>query len=153
MSPSAADLVSAYVHYLLEGIEKLRQELKELKWLIFGSKKERFVPCADPGQLSLELGQEKAVTTLVKQTAHYQRVVEKVKREAAPRKPIRQPLPAHLSRITIYIEPKEDVIGMRKIGEEITEELDLKPAYLFVRRYVRPRYVSREETFHIGEFD
>lgn len=41
---------------------------------------------------------------------------------------------------------------MRKIGEEITEEMDLKPAYLFVRRYVRPRYVNREETFHIAPF-
>jgi transposase len=39
---------------------------------------------------------------------------------------------------------------MRKIGEEITEELDLKPASLFVRRYIRPRYVSKEETFHIA---
>ncbi len=35
-------------------------------------------------------------------------------------------------------------------GEEITEELDLKPATLFVRRYIRPRYVSKEETFHVG---
>lgn len=40
---------------------------------------------------------------------------------------------------------------MRKIGEEITEQLDLKPASLFVRRFIRPRYVSPEETFHIGE--
>jgi transposase len=40
---------------------------------------------------------------------------------------------------------------MRKVGEEITEELDLKPASLFVRKYIRPRYVSLEETFHIGE--
>jgi transposase len=39
---------------------------------------------------------------------------------------------------------------MRKIGQEITEELDLKPASLFVRRYIRPRYVSKEETFHIA---
>lgn len=146
MTPSATDLASPYVHYLLEGMEELREELKELKRLVFGSKKERFVPCADPSQLSLELGQDTAATPLVKQTVHYERVVEKVKR-----KPIRQPFPAHLPRITIYIEPKEDVSGMRKIGEEITEELDIKPAYLFVRRYIRPRYVSKEETFHIGE--
>jgi transposase len=39
---------------------------------------------------------------------------------------------------------------MRKIGEEITEELDLRPASLFVRRYIRPRYISPQETFHIG---
>ncbi len=58
--------------------------------------------------------------------------------------------PAHLPRVEVIIEPKEDVSGMRKIGEDITEELDLKPASLFVGRYIRPRYVSQEETFHIG---
>lgn len=40
---------------------------------------------------------------------------------------------------------------MHKIGEEVTAELDLTPPYLFVRRYVRPKYVSHEETFHIGQ--
>ena len=37
--------------------EFLQFELDKLKRLIFGSKSERFVP-SDPGQLSLDLGQE-----------------------------------------------------------------------------------------------
>jgi transposase len=65
-------------------------------------------------------------------------------------KAIRGSFPAHLSRVDIILESEEDVSGMRKIGEEITEELDLKPASLFVRRYIRPRYVSKEEAFHIA---
>jgi transposase len=36
------------------------------------------------------------------------------------------------------------VSRMHKVGEEVTEELDLEPARLFVRRYIRPRYVSSE---------
>jgi transposase len=39
---------------------------------------------------------------------------------------------------------------MKKIGEQISEELDYQPAKLFVRRYVRPRYVSVEEDFYIA---
>ncbi len=127
--------------------EELQQENKELKRLIFGSKRERFVPTpVNDNQLNLELGASPAESSvLVKQTVKYERVVKKVARKA-----IRQAYPAHLPRVDIIIEPNVDVSGMHKIGEEITEELDLKPATLFVRRYIRPRYVSREETFHVG---
>jgi hypothetical protein len=68
---------------------------------------------------------------------HYERVVKQAAKVA-----IRQPFPAYLPRVDVLIEPQEDISGMRKIGEEITEELVLKPASLFVRRYIRPRYVS-----------
>ncbi|MFC5537717.1 IS66 family transposase, partial [Rhodocytophaga aerolata] len=131
---------------LLEENEQLREEIKELKRLIFGSKRERFVPQVDDRQLSLELASangEPAV--VVKQTISYERAVKQIAKKA-----IRGGFPTHLPRVDVILEPKEDVSGMRKIGEEITEELDLKPASLFVRRYIRPRYVSKEETFHIA---
>jgi transposase len=127
--------------------EELQQENKELKRLIFGSKRERFIPTpAGKNQLSLALSETQTdPPVLVKQTVKYERVIRK-----AARKAIRQPYPAHLPRVDIIIEPDIDVSDMHKIGEEITEELDLKPATLFIRRYIRPRYVSREETFHVG---
>ncbi|QHT67374.1 IS66 family transposase [Rhodocytophaga rosea] len=131
---------------LLEENEQLREEIKELKRLIFGSKRERFVPQVNTAQLSLELissSSEPAV--VVKQTISYERAVKQIAKKA-----IRGGFPTHLPRIDVILQPKEDVSGMRKIGEEITEELDLKPASLFVRRYIRPRYVSKEETFHIA---
>jgi transposase len=132
---------------LLEVNEQLRDELKELKRLLFGSKKERFIASPDEKQLCLALGEEPGqAPLLLKETVHYQRLVQQVTRKA-----VRQLFPSHLPRVEMIIQPSQDVSGMRKIGEEITEELDLKPASLFVRRYIRPRYVSREETFHIGE--
>lgn len=129
-------------------VAQLREEIAELKRLIFGSKRERFVPASqNTCQLSLELGEAvPQAAALVKQTVSYQRAVKQASKTAS-----RQLLPAHLPRIEIIIEPEEDITGMRKIGEEITEELDLKPARLFVRRYIRPRYVSSEESFHIAE--
>jgi transposase len=155
MSEVASPLLSAFQQQallaekerLLEVNEQLRDELKELKRLLFGSKKERFIAALDEKQLSLELGQAPGEAgLLIKQTVHYERVVKQVAKKA-----VRQLFPAHLPRVEVLIEPSEDVSGMRRIGEEITEELDLKPACLFVRRYIRPRYVSKEETFHIGE--
>jgi len=126
--------------------DQLRDEVRELKRLIFGSKKERFVPAPAQNQLSLLLGEDPSLPAVpLRQTVHYERIVKQVTKKAS-----RQLFPAHLPRVEVIIEPTEDVSGMRKIGEEITEELDLKPASLFVRRYIRPRYVSQQETFHIA---
>ena len=108
----------------------MQQELKEIKRVGFGQKRERFIPTSSPNQLSLQLdthSTEPAV--VVHQTVHYEWVVKQAARVA-----IRQPFPAYLPRVDVLIEPQEDISGMRKIGEEITEELDLKPASLFVRR-------------------
>jgi transposase len=131
---------------LAEVNEQLREEVKELRRMLFGSKRERFVPQVDAAQLSLELASSSSEpAVVVKQTVIYERAVKHIAKKA-----IRGGFPPHLPRVDVILQPKEDVIGMRKIGEEITEELDLKPASLFVRRYIRPRYVSKEETFHIA---
>lgn len=146
MSPASSAFTSEQMAFLLEENEQLREENKELRRMLFGSKRERFVPAVDDGQLNLELdGQPAEPVIAVKQTVSYQRAVKQ-----ASGKAIRGSFPAHLPRVDIILEPQEDVSGMRKIGEEITEELDLKPASLLVRRYIRPRYVSVEETFHIA---
>ena len=69
-------------------------------------------------------------------------------------KPKRRLLPASL--------PREDVLhdlvsqacpdcgqGLERIGEEISEQLDIKPAQFFVRRHVRPKYCCRHcESLH-----
>jgi len=127
----------------------LKAELAEMKRLLFGSKRERFVPTpGERGQLSLELegteGQPPEEAT-VKQVAGYRRAVKK-----ARAKTVRGPLPAHLPRVEVVLEPEGRTAGMRKVGEEVTEELELEPARLFVRRFIRPRYVDREECFHIA---
>ena len=52
----------------------------------------------------------------------------------------RHPLPAHLPRKDVVIEPEQDVSELKKIGEEITEELEYEPGKLYVKRYIRPKY-------------
>jgi hypothetical protein len=154
MSDTSAPLLSADQQKALleekeqwrEAYEQLREENKELRRLLFGSKRERFVPAVDEAQLSLGLEGETTEPAIpVKQTVSYERAVKQ-----AASKAIRGGFPSHLPRIDVILEPEVDVSGMRKVGEEITEELDLKPASLFVRRYIRPRYVSKQETFHIA---
>ena len=55
------------------------------------------------------------------------------------------PLPEHLPRKEHIIEPEGDLTGFKKIGEEVTEELEYEPCKLFVNRYVRPKYVKGKQ--------
>ncbi len=122
----------------------LKQELAQLKKIIYGSKHERFVSSdtITPQQLSLNI-QAEAVAA-VKITAAKKIEYTRVTTEATPNKlhPGRNPLPEHLERREQIIEPSEDTSGLKKIGEEVTEELEYDPAKLFVNRIIRPKYAK-----------
>lgn len=113
----------------------LKQELAQIKRLLFGQKRERFVP-ADSNQMDIELNDDRQSTPEPPtESISYQR------RKASPKQqPSRNALPAHLPRDLTVIEPEGDTGGLTKIGEEITEELEYTPASLRVNRFVRPKY-------------
>jgi transposase len=116
-------------------VTRLEHELRQLKRLVFGQKSERFVPEESRDQLKLfqaphaeeEEPAETQTQTLV--------------RKVPARKPVRQVFPSHLPREVVVIEP-EEVEGLKKIGEEVTETLDYRPARITVIRRVRPKYVD-----------
>jgi transposase len=54
-------------------------------------------------------------------------------------------LPDHLERKEILVDVNRKE-GCREIGQEITEELEYEPGRLFVNRYIRPKYVSADNT-------
>lgn len=140
MVEAAVDYKEKYEALYIEHLN-LRHELDQLKRLIYGSRHERFVPETPPEQLALGLKAEaKSPATLPVspvQTIEYTRTT-KASSEKVPTG--RMKLPADLPREQVVLEPAEDVSGLRKIGEEITEELERIPGKLFVRQYVRPKY-------------
>ena len=121
---------------LLEQVTLLTYELRDMKRLLFGRKSERFLPSSPSAQLDLmqimaEEARPAAVTHGVKVT----------KTKTSETKPTgRQALPDHLPKVDIVLEPSQDISGMEKIGEEITERLDYAPGKLLIRRYIRPKY-------------
>lgn len=124
-------------------IATLRGELESLKKLIFGSRHERFhADNHNPSQLPLGMEADAVVASSVvsAQKITYTRTTSESNDQKSH--PVRMKLPEHLERRDVVIEPLEDTAGLRRIGEEITEELDYEPGRLFVRRYVRPKYVS-----------
>lgn len=129
-------------------IAYLEHELAQLKRMIFGSRRERFVP-VDSGQLALGL---ESVATL---EATPQQEQISYTREKKKGKAIRLELPSHLPRQTETIEPENLVEGAKKIGEAITEILEYNPGRLYVKKYIRSKYVQSgtdgEEKIVIGE--
>lgn len=124
-------------------IELLQAELAQLKRLIFGAKTEQFRAAASPEQLSLAIQAGEVASTSVTraQKITYTRVQTETKPASHP---ARMKLPDHLERKEIVLEPEGLSEGCRRLGEEVTEELEYKPGRLFVNRYVRPKYVSAD---------
>ncbi len=140
MIETAIDYKALYEETAVE-VASLKHEIANLKRLIFGSKSEHFVPAESaPSQLILDIQADAVAACSVTKTQkiEYVRTTTQVTKEH----PGRTKLPEHLERREIIIEPAEVTQGCKKIGEEITEELEYEPGKLFVNRYVRPKYVQ-----------
>ena len=120
-------------------IEKLTRELAQLKKLLFGSKQER-VELINPLQLSLDMGLGNTTPSEVT-TEEISYTRTKTKEKANPN---RSPLPANLPREIIEINPLEDTTGMKLIGYDITEQLEMTPAKFYVKQYKRAKYARPE---------
>ena len=142
MTATAIDYKVLYEEIVLQNA-MLQHELANLKRLIYGSKNERFIPSnLSPSQLSLDIQADTVAACCVvkEQKIEYTRNTTEVTKEH----PGRTKLPEHLERREIIIEPAQKTEGCKKIGEEITEELEYEPGKLFVNRYVRPKYVTMD---------
>lgn len=118
----------------------LGHELSQLKRLIFGTKSERFVPAGGPDQLPLFAGAPSNGAYAQGDTPR-----QSIASTRPRKKPVRQVLPSHLPRQVIVIEPDRDTAGLKRIGQEVTETLDYRPAKLVVLRRVRPKYVDAQD--------
>ena len=119
--------------------EALKRQLEDFKRLIFGKKNERFVALND-GQTALfdtsETGSQVEGSGSAPKEITYQRNPTPKDKQ----KPVRTELPAHLPREEEVIEPEDLPEDVVKIGEAITETLEYKPAVMYVRKIVRPKY-------------
>jgi transposase len=125
---------------LQQSYEELKEQMDQLKRQLFASKSERFVAQELPNQLQLELdgggevqaSEDKPST----ETITYDR---KKKKSVA-----RHPLPDHLPRKDMIIEPDVDTSTMKCIGEEVTEVLAKRRATVYVIRIIRKKYAKAD---------
>ena len=126
------------ISQLQSQIDQLQFQIDQMKRLLYGAKRERFVKDTNDKQLSLpfDIEQDEAPE---KEQEVITYVREKKKRVNHPG---RLALPSHLPVEEIILEPKEDTTGLKCIGKEVTDQLELVPAKLYIKRYIRPRYIK-----------
>jgi len=122
-------------------VSQMQFQLDQMKRLMFGAKRERFVKNQDENQLSLPFDVEQDDAP-EKQQEVVTYVREKKKRENHPG---RLPLPSHLPVEETIIEPDVDTTDMKQIGQEVSDQLELIPAKMFIKRTIRPKYMSPED--------
>jgi len=118
----------------------LKSELDQLKRLIYGSRSERFIPEVNPEQTTLALD-----VSLVEEKPGETQKITYERKKKSPTQTVhagRNPLPSHLPRVEVMLEPKEDISGLKLIGKEITEQLEWDPGKFFVKQFIRPKYAK-----------
>jgi transposase len=113
--------------------------------MIFGQKRERFVPAVPEEQMSLDALFETAGAKI----PGFAESKEKIsyERRKPPKGHGRNPIPEDLHREKHVLDvPESEKVcsccGTQKkhIGDDVTEELEYKPAVFFVNQYIRPKY-------------
>jgi len=126
--------------YLSEKLAQTEQQVRLYKRLIFGARRERFAP--DSRQMALPFEQTQAQRK--KAEAEHTGRIAYIRRKAATRKhPGRVSLPDHLPVEVVNVEPEADLSGMQRIGELVTDKLEIIPAKAYIKRYIRGKYVLK----------
>lgn len=125
---------------LLAKIALLEAKLADLTRRLFGPKSEKL----DPAQLQLALGSVQADDAIAQESPP---AVEE-KKPVQPRKGGgRRPVPENLPTERVVLDvPEADRVGLVKIREEITEEIDYRPSQFIRRQYVRPVYAASDKS-------
>jgi len=128
---------------LLE-IKLLRAKLDALARRIFGKKSEQL----SEAQLQLLFQEEMATGPAQGKESGPEETQTQLPRSSKPKRQRTPRIPEHLPVVEEVLVP--EVVNAepgqwRKIGEEVSEQIDFEPAKFFRRRLVRPKYVHRSE--------
>ena len=130
-------------------LEKVNFELARLKRWKFGAKTETMT-AQQRALFQDTLAEDEA--SLQAQLAELQRGLPETPKtpKAPPRRPRRQALPEHLERVEHRHEPADTTCQntecgrpMQRIGEDVSEKLDIVPAKFFVHRHIYGKWACR----------
>ncbi|MBI4470582.1 MAG: IS66 family transposase [Acidobacteria bacterium] len=139
MADAQAELASTQAQ-----LAEAEARIAELQRELFGPKAERLTPEQQDKMNQLIRDLQAETDRPPAESGQVLQDEEPANREKR-RRAARHPLPDHLETETVTIEPERTSCPgcgqvPRRIGEEVTEEMDLVPARLIRRRIVRPKY-------------
>ncbi len=146
--PTDPAVLTEMVLALVAENEKLRVSMQTLKDMIFGKRSERLAVIVKD-QLALELGDVETAVT-IPDASNDDSAPQKLPGQGQRKKARRNigALPKHLQRLEQILEPETTTCPccqgqLHKIGEDVSEALDVIPAILRVLRTIRPKYACR----------
>jgi transposase len=129
-------------------VEKLQQSLAnkdrliaQFQRMIFGQSRERFAGDPDQGRLPFDAD---PIVEKAREESHEQAREGVRKKTSRPNHNGRLPLPDNLPVEEVHIYPDGDLSDMTCIGQEVTDELELQPARLYIKRYIRYKYAATD---------
>jgi len=126
-------------------IEKITFELQRLKRWQFGAHSERMT--AEQRQLFEETLVEDRESLQAELDALLGKKKDKAGQERERRTPRREALPAHLRRVEHHHEPQDTTCAcgkpMVRVGEDVSERLDIVPAEFFAHRHIRGKWACK----------
>ena len=130
----------------------LREQLALLRKALFAARSERHPLCEKDPQ-AIDLFDNSPVSENAAEAVTTEDILYTRKKRSAGQN--RTALPEHLERRVEIIElPEQERLcpecgkSLREIGEDVTEELEIIPMQVFVRRIVRKKYACPSETLH-----
>ena len=128
----------AFTTLLLAEVKAQAALIQKLRHQLAGQRSHRLGPSSETSeqlQLALEMS-EIAIATLTAKL--------NLPEEAPADKPKRKPIPDHIPRIEVELTPDSADCAqcggkLRRLGEDVTEELEYVPGRFVVNRIVRPR--------------
>lgn len=126
---------------LKEQVILLQAQVAELRKLIYGARRERFVPDQNSAQGTLFTTPTVQASEVQTPTNKSTKGIKKTGRKSASRNTFPASLERSEQRLAPpNIDPDQEMI---QIGEDVTELLAYQPSSLFVKRIVRPRLVVK----------
>lgn len=113
-------------------ILEMQSQMKMLNKMVFGARSER--------RAEVKAQKKSAKSTAKKADQSPKKEAPKEQKKRKGSGAARQPLPDHLVRKDVILEPQEEVSQLQGIGQEVCEKLAYKPGELYVIRYIRPKY-------------
>jgi transposase len=154
--PKSYEVLANIIHCLQQSLHQNQNELAEYKLKYAGlleeirlAKQRHFSPSSEKNILQPDMFDEAGIEL---QEDVKEQLVEpevEVKSHIRKKQPVRRPLPAYLPREVIVhdLSETEKLCGcgmqLKRIGEEISEQLKYIPAQVSVIQHVRPKYACK----------
>ena len=124
--------------------DHLKNRVEQLLRLLYGKKSEK-LPAQNPDLFTGLLFAEEEIAVIepaveIKPVAAHTR---KMKKDPTS---LRYEFPDHLRREEVVIEPADIPEGAVKIGEEVTEKLEVTKSEIYVKRIIRPKYAKADKS-------